>query len=429
MAPAPQRRLQVLLHGQRVADLRAGTALELTYTPEMVSELGVGALCLSAALPVAAKAYRDSKPGAPRPRRPVEFWCEGLLPEGESRTMLENRFGVRRGDTFGLLAAIGADCAGAVSFVGDGGPWPDATAAGAPLDAQQLEAAVEALPSRPLGVDEDVRASLGGLQAKLLLTRTDSGWCRPAGGLPSTHILKPDPRDLRRNGLVAAEALTLRAATLAGIDAAGVELVTVGDRLAVIVERYDRYRDASGSVLRIHQEDGCQAMGIDPTFTDKYQSSADKPPSYAELARLLRTHASDVDAQLTRLGQQMTLGWAIGNTDGHARNFSLLLVDGVASLAPAYDVAPTRLFVAGTTSALWIDGQATLRWVTRGHLLREMYQWGMPLQSAHDVLETTLSALADAIPQAADQLGPLLDTDLVDGTLGHLERMRATSDG
>jgi hypothetical protein len=41
---------------------------------------------------------------------------------------------------------------------------------------------VEDLPNRPLGVDEDVRASLGGLQAKLLLTKTDDGWARPIGG-------------------------------------------------------------------------------------------------------------------------------------------------------------------------------------------------------------------------------------------------------
>lgn len=37
--------------------------MELRHAPDVVSALGVGALCLSAALPVAAKPYRDSKPG------------------------------------------------------------------------------------------------------------------------------------------------------------------------------------------------------------------------------------------------------------------------------------------------------------------------------------------------------------------------------
>lgn len=428
MARTARPTLQVLLHGQAVAELRGGSAMELEYAPDIVAALGVGALCLSAALPVATKPYRDSKPGARPTRRSVEFWCEGLLPEGESRTLLENRFGVRRGDTVGLLAAIGADCAGAVSFLTDDPSRPPARGIAQPLGDEQLAAAVEALPSQPLGVDENVRASLGGLQAKLLLTKTETGWARPVSGQPSTHILKPDPRDLRRPGLVAAEALTLRAAHLAGIDAAHVELVTIGERLAIIVERYDRYRDASGAIARVHQEDGCQAMGIDPTFAAKYQSSADTPPSYADLARLLRTHARDVDAELVRLGQQMTLSWVVGNTDGHARNFSLLLTDGVVSVAPAYDVAPTHLFVSGSTSGLWIDEQAQLRWITRGHLVREMSAWGLPPHTARDVLETTLAALTEAVPQAAEQLGALLDPTIVEGTREHLARMAASPD-
>ncbi|MGI8535827.1 MAG: HipA domain-containing protein [Mycobacteriales bacterium] len=288
----PSTALHVLLHGQVVAQLRAAPVMELRYTPEIVSALGVGALCLSAALPVAAKPYRDNKTGTPKPRRAVEFWAEGLLPEGETRTTLERRFEIRRGDTIGLLAAIGADCAGAVSFVTDtdtgSGTDLRRPASGVPqtLTEQQLSEAVEALPSVPLGVGDRVRVSLGGMQAKLLLVRTERGWAQPIDGQPSTHILKPDPKDLDRPGLVAAEALTLRAAALAGLAAAQVaqvELVTVGGRLAVIVERYDRYRTGDGTVARIHQEDGCQALGLNPAYA-KYQQSADAPPSYTDLA-------------------------------------------------------------------------------------------------------------------------------------------------
>lgn len=428
MARAGQSRLQVLLHGQPVAQLRVGPAWELEYTPDVVNALGVGALCLSAALPVAAKRYRDSKAQAAKPTRSVEYWCEGLLPEGETRTTLENRFGLRRGDTVGLLAAIGADCAGAVSFVDEELP-PAQGSVAALLSDDELAEAVELLPSKPLGVDDDVRVSLGGLQAKLLLTRTAQGWVRPMGGQPSTHILKPDPRDLTRPGLVAAEALTLRAAGLAGITAAKVDLVTIAGRLTIIVERYDRYRTEAGDLARIHQEDGCQAMGINPSFDAKYQRERDKPPSYAELARLLRDHAVDADAELVRLGEQMVLSWAVGNTDGHARNFSLMLTDGVASLAPAYDVAPTHLFVSGRRSGLWIDGQDTLHWVTRGHLVREMHQWGLPDDGARVVVERTLEALAETLPQAAVQFGSMLDGDIAEGTVARLHLMRSTSEG
>lgn len=421
----PARELQVLLHGQQVAVLRAAPELHLHYEPGVVAALGVGALCLSAALPVSALPYKDAR-GRP-PRRAVEFWCEGLLPEGETRTMLEGLFEVRRGDTIGLLAAIGADCAGAVSFVDAAEPAPAPAAEGRPLGEDDLASAVDELPSRPLGVDHDTRVSLGGLQAKLLLTRTGQGWARPGAERPSTHILKPEPRDLRRPGLVAAEALTLRAAHLAGIEAAHADLVQIHGRLAIIVERYDRYRDDAGTIHRVHQEDGCQALGIDPTFAAKYQSVASGPPSYAGLARLLATHAASPDDELVRLGKQMVLGWAVGNTDGHARNFSILITGGAARLAPAYDVAPTRLFAASRSSGLWIDGQPELRWITRGHLVREMTAWGLLPGPAADLVDDTLAALSAALPQAAAALGTLIDEQIVEETLEHLEWAKGTS--
>ena len=427
----PSTTLHVLLHGKEVAHLRAAPAMELRYVPEIVNALGVGALCLSAALPVASKPYRDSKPGTPRPRRAVEFWAEGLLPEGENRTMLERRFEVRRGDTIGLLAAIGADCAGAVTFTTDtaGGnaARPPAEGVPQPLTEQQLSAAVEALPRVPLGVGDRVRVSLGGMQAKLLLVHTERGWAQPVDGQPSTHILKPDPKDLDRPGLVGAEALTLRAAALAGLAAAGVELVTVGGRLAVVVERYDRHRSGGATVARIHQEDGCQALGLNPAYA-KYQQSADAPPSYADLAVLLRTHAVKVDAELVTLAQQMILSWAVGNTDGHARNFSFLLTDGVARLAPVYDVAPTHLFATSTDSGLWIDGQSRMRLITRAHAQREMRKWGIERATAQQVLDGTLAALADALPRAAEQLAPLLPVDLAQQMIEHLQQCADSPD-
>lgn len=417
-----QQTLRVLLRGVEVAELRATPALELRYAPDVIASSGVGALSLSAALPVAAKPYKDSKPGTPSPRRSVEHWAEGLLPEGETRTMLEQRFGVRRGDTIGLLAVLGADCAGAVTFA-----WPadtaerpsDGAGASAPLSEVELAAAVEALPSVPLGVGDRVRVSLGGMQAKLLLVRTPGGWAQPLDGQPSTHILKPDPRDLAGAGLVAAEALTLRTAALAGIAAAGVELSSIAGRLVLIVERYDRHKQPDGTVARLHQEDGCQALGLDPALS-KYQRSASESPSYNELAGVLRTHAAHVDAELVKLAQQMILGWAVGNNDGHARNFSFLLSGGTARLAPAYDVAPTHLFASNRESGLWIDGQSRMSWITKGHLLREMRGWGIEAAVAQRQLDDTLEALSAALPRAAAELGPLLDAKLLDDTLTHV---------
>jgi hypothetical protein len=50
-----------------------------------------------------------------------------------------------------------------------------------PLTPTEVEQAVAALRQHPLGVDQDVRVSLGGLQSKLLLVQVDGGWARPVG--------------------------------------------------------------------------------------------------------------------------------------------------------------------------------------------------------------------------------------------------------
>jgi len=135
-----------------------------------------------------------------------------------------------------------------------------------------------------------------------------------------------------------------------------------------------------------------------------------------------------VDTELIALAQQMILGWAVGNTDGHASNFSPLLTDGAARLAPAYAVAPTHLFTTGTDSGLWIDEQPRLHWITRAHVLREMASWGIEPTTARQVLDSTLAALADALPRAAAQLGPLLPADLGEQMIEHLQQRAASPD-
>jgi serine/threonine-protein kinase HipA len=108
--------LLVWLDGAVVADLTMSRRRvpQLRYRPEFVDLCGEGRLGLSVPLPVTRKAYRGEL---------VDYWIEGLLPEGETRTVLERYFRVRRGDGFGLLAALGRDCAGAVTVTPHDDRW------------------------------------------------------------------------------------------------------------------------------------------------------------------------------------------------------------------------------------------------------------------------------------------------------------------
>jgi HipA-like protein len=270
------RDLNVWLGGRVVADLAVNRrqVAQLRYSDDYVAERGDGALGLSVPLPVSSRQYRGDI---------VDRWIESLLPEGETRTILEQFFRVRRGDGFALLAALGRDCAGAVAILPPGEDLAGDVSTLQPLTPAEVEQAVAALRQHPLGVDQDVRVSLGGLQSKLLLVQVDGGWARPLGGTPSTHILKPDPPEFP--GLVASEAFAQRVAALAGLDAAEVRLEAFGDRLVLVVTRFDR-EFKGGRLVRRHQEDGCQALGTIPSGPAKYQAS-DGVVSYQRLAAVL----------------------------------------------------------------------------------------------------------------------------------------------
>ncbi|MGH3196560.1 MAG: type II toxin-antitoxin system HipA family toxin [Streptosporangiaceae bacterium] len=384
--------LQVWLGGSVVADLTMNRRQvpQLRYRQDFVEERGERALGLSIPLPVRRRAYRGAL---------VDYWIECLLPEGETRTVLERFFQIRRGDGFALLAALGRDCAGAVAVIpagetltGEAGPQP--------LTDTEVAEAVAALRQHPLGVDADVRVSLGGLQSKLLLVQTPEGWARPAAGVPSTHILKPDPPDFP--GLAASEAFAQRAAALAALPAAEVRLDKFGGRTVLLVTRFDR-ETKDGTLVRIHQEDGCQALGVDPSGLAKYQA-VDGIASYRHLAEVLASYAGDRTAELRRLGAMMTFTVAIGNTDAHLRNHAFLHGRNTVSLAPIYDAAPIAEFAGTRQLALWIGGQSLLSVVTRDHLTRELVGWGLDSDAASDVINTTLTRLAAAYPEAAQAI-------------------------
>ncbi len=381
--------LQVLLGDVHVATLRrTRIGLELAYLPSTVSRLGVGGVCLSLSLRVTAKPIKGP---------PVEKWVEGLLPEGEARTVLEDRFGVRRGDMFGLLAKIGRDCAGAVCFLDD--PDTARPAALGPISDEQLAQQIADLPLHPLGADDEVPVSLAGLQHKLLLVRTDSGWARPMHGQPSSHILKPDP--FEHPGLIAAEALVMTAAKIAGLDVAEVALERIGGRDVLVVQRFDR-RVVDGRLLRVHQEDGCQALGIDPTRDHKYERAGHVDnPAYGRFAHLLLDHAVDPVREQAKLAQSMVLHIAAGNTDAHARNHGFLLDNGTARFAPIYDASPTIEFSNTRRCALRVCGQDLLEQVTANHLMLEARSWSPLRDDGREIVVQTAQRLTSAFEEAS----------------------------
>ena len=185
---------------------------------------------------------------------------EGLLPEGVERERLARRLGVSDASTFALLAAVGGDCAGALSLH-ESSTRPAATLAPPSLRAldESLFAQIEEHGTAPTIVTHGLRLSLAGAQGKLaVVVQEDGRLALPVGTTPSTHILKFPNRDFA--GLVDNEHFVMTLARLAGLPAPATRLVPLpSGRRALLVERFDR-----SAGRRIHQEDFCQALALPP---------------------------------------------------------------------------------------------------------------------------------------------------------------------
>ncbi len=289
---------------------------------------------ISLSLPTSRESF---KPAETRP------FFEALLPEGAIRDQLAGQLKIAAGDSFSLLGEIGRDCAGALQIVEAGRMSENPSVAW--LDAEELDRLIVELPRHPLGLhagDQRLRLSLAGVQEKaVLVCDNESRFGKPLEGMPSTHILKPEPADGDYPGLAANEHFCMLLAGRCGLSAATVALQGIAGRPCLVVERFDR--DLSGwPPRRIHQEDLCQALGLTPDF--KYQREGWRLPSYLALAALLNEHSSapGVDRLAGALGA--VFQFLIGNADAHAKNISLLHGDDDVRLAPLYDVVCTAAY-------------------------------------------------------------------------------------
>ena len=349
MGTRPRESLRVFLNEELVGELerQAPTRYRFAYSDETVARFGEGAVVLSASLPVREEPY---------PSAAAKPFFEGLLPEEVARREVARTVGVSEGNGFGLLGAIGVDCAGAVIVLP---PGDDAPGQGeiAWLSDDEVERKLRDLPNHPLGIDPDegIRLSLGGVQQKLIVTRAQSGAIgQPRHGAPSTHIVKPNPQGY--DDLVANEAFGLRLARSLGLDTARAEIGRFGEIDALIVERYDRTIDGVGRPVRLHQEDMCQALGILPSA--KYENEGG--PSLATIFDLLRRIGTARD--LTSLARAVLLNFLVGNSDAHGKNYSLLYERGSVRLAPLYDIVSTAVYPALTTRmAMTIAGRDSPR--------------------------------------------------------------------
>jgi len=328
--------LNVLMNNRLVGRLKKATsgAISFQYDESWVD--WEPAIPLSISLPVQSKAYTGAG---------VLAVIENLLPDVDAvRRRVAERVGAEGVDAYSLLAKIGRDCVGGLQFVEEGADPPQVgRVEGEPVDDEQVGRILKGLKAQPLGLEDSdaFRISVAGAQEKTALLLHNGRWMKPIASTPTTHILKPQIVQIPTadgvidlSNSVENEFYCLKLLSAFGLRVPNVAMHGFGEVRTLVVERFDRLWTQDERLLRIPQEDFCQALSV--PSTQKYQSHGG--PNAVTILETLRASDTPQEDQMAFLKAQI-LFWLIGATDGHAKNFSIhLRSGGKFKLAPFYDV-------------------------------------------------------------------------------------------
>lgn len=334
--------LALWANGQHVGiwSIPARGEMELQYDPAWIASPQGRALSLSLPMPLHGNVAL---------RGPVvAHYFENLLPDSEPiRQRLATRFKTQSTSAFDLLTAIGRDCVGALQLLPVGvEPTGFDTIEGEPMTEADIEqfiltAAGSGAVLGQAADNDDFRISIAGAHEKTALLFHEDRWMRPLGATPTTHILKLPLGMVGLGGLVDMttsvenEWLCSKIVAAFGLPVAETHIERFGDKQVLVVKRFDRrMHPKEGWLLRLPQEDFCQAKGLPPTL--KYD--ADGGPGVLDVVQILQQSVTAKQDLETFFSAQVIF-WALGATDGHAKNFSLHIEPrGRYRLAPLYDI-------------------------------------------------------------------------------------------
>jgi serine/threonine-protein kinase HipA len=348
---------------------------------------------------------------------PVSNVFDNLLPDNDSiRRRLAERTGANGTDAYSLLAALGRDCVGALQFLPDGAdPGPVGQIESRPVDDREIAHILDNLARNPLGIsdDEAFRISIAGAQEKTALLYRDGRWHVPIGTTPTTHILKPQlghlPNGIDMTHSVENEHFCMTLLANLGVPVARTEIADFEGRRVLVVERFDRLWARDGRLLRIPQEDCCQALSVPPSR--KYQNEGG--PGIAALADLMKG-SDDPAADRALLFKAQLIFWLLAAIDGHAKNFSIRLDPGgrfrmtplydVMSAQPAFDAKQIRKNQLKLAMSVGDNRHYVVDQILPRHFLQTSEACGLPKDDFVRQLSDLKAVIQDALDRTAAQM-------------------------
>lgn len=378
---------------------------------------------------------------APYQGRVVTNYFDNLLPDNDAiRRRLAQHYQIEDTDPFQLLAQLGRDCVGAIQLL----PEEDAPSDiyeinGETLDAARIAQRLRSVTSiQVLGQheDEDLRLSIAGAQEKTALLRHDGQWLLPNGSTPTTHIFKLPlglighmQADMRTS--VENEWLCSKIMAAYGIPIAQCEIEHFEDQKALIVKRFDRTLSSDKSwIIRLPQEDMCQAMGISPLL--KYQS--DGGPGIADIMELLLS-SDNAEQDRNTFFKTQIIFWVLAATDGHGKNFSIAHHPGGNYRAtPIYDVLSAHPVIGTGRNkippqkaklAMAVRGSANyylIERIQRRHWIAQARQVGLGEAAAEQLIEDVIDSTESVISTVGGLLPDDFPVDVAEAIFSGMRR-------
>lgn len=332
---AKNRRLSILMNGILIGELEKTVTGGLVFVYDKKWLNTPGARPISLSLPLVEQPFTGNV---------VYNFYDNLLPDNqEIRARIQAKFQVKTNQPFDLLASIGRDCVGAIQVIDGKIPAFKEEINFERLTDMKIAAILQSYKSNPLGmVDnvDDFRISIAGAQEKTAFLYHKGVWCRPLGETPTSHIFKLPIGMIKDNQIDLSDScenewLCAQIAEAFGLPVAKCEILHFENVKVFVTERFDRRMASDKSwLMRLPQEDICQALGISPNIKYQYQGG----PGIQEIMKLLLGSANPiVDRDMFYRSQ--VLFWLLAAIDGHAKNFSMFIEpEGKYRLTPLYDI-------------------------------------------------------------------------------------------
>ena len=304
-------------------------------------------------------------------------------PDAWGRRLVELRWGgTLDPGPLDYLLTSGSDRIGGLDFQTSATDYIDRTNPGTTLD-ELMTAAERVQRQEPLTPE----------LAEALLHGTSIGGARPKATLldGDRSLIAKFASTTDTRPAVEAEFVAMRLAVDAGLDVASVDLTRIGDKAALLVERFDRPGGGRRRLMvsaRTILQLGEFGLGA----------------SYADLADQVRQRFTDAEATVHELFARITFNILVGNTDDHAKNHAAFW-DGVAlTLTPAYDICP-QVRSTGETSQAMAVGADGYRLSNLAGLVERAAPYHLDASEARAIVEGQIHAIEDGWEDACDLAG------------------------